>query len=542
MSYSLYLVHWPVWTFACYYLDRALIPSEALLAMGATYLISLAIYTFVEKPVRFSPRFAGRRLFAAVLPATALSVAAFVATFGSGGLPQRIDPDRRAFAMDAGEFHKTEFGGIDYPTLERAELGHPAATPDFLLIGNSKALQYALGVDETLYELDRSAVMVVQNGCYMMIDAGRIIEGAPPKGCPTTRQTAMDAAADLRVDVVSVRGWGNLNSNPRHQIFEYTDPPRRLTLREIADEHIEFHEAILDSIGPERRLVIVTDQKFRTEVPIAACLARPTYLPLRCLRASESDASLHTLTDVEQMLADWAATKPNVDVVKAADIFCATGVCSQVGRDGTILFSDSGHVSKAGSRLYAPRLLELAGLDGRGAELGDPRTTTDIEDAIRAAWRAGDMAAFRQNIVDYGIYLEDREQMHDFMDALWNGRVYRDFEKDRAMAVPIALHMADVIEESFTTYVAGFINFYGVEQDKNMAEALRYWTHPTQKYNETVQYRLAKFIYLDESSEFHDPEEGLRRLRAAAQGGQADAIAELTARGESIPQSEPATP
>jgi len=52
ISYSLYLYHWPLITFAKYYLDRNLLLYEATLIVFVSFLLSYASYRFVETPFR----------------------------------------------------------------------------------------------------------------------------------------------------------------------------------------------------------------------------------------------------------------------------------------------------------------------------------------------------------------------------------------------------------------------------------------------------------------------------------------------------------
>ncbi|WP_052261115.1 acyltransferase family protein [Pseudomonas sp. C5pp] len=52
VSYSLYLVHWPLFVFASYFLMRELTALETTALAGMTFIAAIALYSLIEKPLR----------------------------------------------------------------------------------------------------------------------------------------------------------------------------------------------------------------------------------------------------------------------------------------------------------------------------------------------------------------------------------------------------------------------------------------------------------------------------------------------------------
>jgi peptidoglycan/LPS O-acetylase OafA/YrhL len=52
ISYSLYLVHWPLWVFTCYLVPRELTAIEVIALVAATFALALVLYQFVETTFR----------------------------------------------------------------------------------------------------------------------------------------------------------------------------------------------------------------------------------------------------------------------------------------------------------------------------------------------------------------------------------------------------------------------------------------------------------------------------------------------------------
>ncbi len=105
ISYSLYLWHWPIWSFTNYFLMAP--PSWGLrLALFAiSFVIAVLSWRFIERPFRLNRHtFSRRTLFAVAGGAMAACIGLGLAAFVSQGLPQRYAPQVREILAAAREF------------------------------------------------------------------------------------------------------------------------------------------------------------------------------------------------------------------------------------------------------------------------------------------------------------------------------------------------------------------------------------------------------------------------------------------------------
>ena len=138
ISYSLYLLHWPMFAYARYVLDRAPPIQISLLLIGASIAAAAVSWAMIENPVRRRSVFINRRQLAAGAAGYLLVVSAFcLVTAASAGFAGRMPAAMSAAVVDH------ELGA----NLEQYRSGTPpmigaAATsqsPSFIIWGDSHA-------------------------------------------------------------------------------------------------------------------------------------------------------------------------------------------------------------------------------------------------------------------------------------------------------------------------------------------------------------------------------------------------------------------
>jgi len=158
VSYSLYLVHWPLTVFArCIAggADAALGVPLQLAVVVLSALLAIASYRFVEQPFR-----EGRiRLRWLAVPTGAVLALGAYTILSDGwawrnpvGLPSEV-------TRLSGDFHRTYYGGAGFSRSRTVSDG----TPDIVLAGDSHGLHYAFGLSEEL---------VKPNGWKLAVHAG----------------------------------------------------------------------------------------------------------------------------------------------------------------------------------------------------------------------------------------------------------------------------------------------------------------------------------------------------------------------------------
>lgn len=210
LSYSLYLVHWPVLVLAPYFLMRKLDLAETLIAIAACFVLSWLLYRMVETPARRV-----RWRTPAVLSLAAVCVAG---TASAGWLGQHSNT--RYFS------HKPAYNRA--PDLNRAEQIWHAGTcllingesvsdwspeacrigsgskPGILLFGDSFAAHYTPGLEAASATADTSVYVYAMQGCPPTLAPDSL--GTP--SCHAFREQAGPLARRLGVyRIVIAASW-----------------------------------------------------------------------------------------------------------------------------------------------------------------------------------------------------------------------------------------------------------------------------------------------------------------------------------------------
>ena len=364
LSYSLYLVHWPVWVFLCYYLNYVMDGFEVLLPVTLTFAISALIYHFVEKPIRFSKRFSGKLMYRSILPSLTVFLVFSGMIFVNKGMDSRLDAQSQEFLKaypDTADYHRVHFGGNGYGAGVVTKLGDPKMAPDFLIIGDSKARQLATGLDEFLKSTRRQVVMINYDGCPFITSAQMYINGVLHKDCHAATQLARDYAMKTQIPILSIRSWIFYQNHLRDmqgRPFRYR---KKHESNKFAEMFINDHETLYAQSNLSHPILMVGDNAgFRNVKPISDCQARPNWVKAICLKRKSFKVSHFETPSIETALDKKAQKSPYVQFMSMTEIFCSDGLCTQMEVNSDILNSDPYHLSKIGSRKIAPILLAKA--------------------------------------------------------------------------------------------------------------------------------------------------------------------------------------
>ncbi|WJR76056.1 acyltransferase family protein [Bradyrhizobium sp. NP1] len=344
ISYSLYLWHWPLFTFARFAkpsLTLDITEKTALFAL--TVVISYLSWRFVEQPFRDRTLAPTRR--AAFSTALFASMALLAGSLGGFMLSRTpSDSDRAAARLDA-------YNAYDYKALYRygqcfasvdsrfdGDCLVPAAGKlNLLLWGDSLAAHYRNGFEA----IDPNALQILQ---------------ATQPACMPTLSTAAQAIAacgvfaarmaaffsDIRPDLVILSAdW-----------LEYARPPRFDAM--IAD--LRSTIARLRAMGI-RVVLLGPAVQYRARLP--SMLARAER---RGIDAKPDDLVLADIFALDRMMA---AALPNADgfaYISVVDAVCPARQCPLTIADGIPVSWDHAHLTPEGSAYVVARIAPQAGL------------------------------------------------------------------------------------------------------------------------------------------------------------------------------------
>ncbi len=353
MSYSLYLVHWPL-IVCCRYAGGPLAATDRLWVGALSLLLGYASYRLVEAPFR-------RRS----LPLWPVGLAApVVLALGlhlawSGGWTWRVSP---AIAVDLSasglEFHREQYGGAGYAQGPLCGKG----PPDVLLIGDSHGKQYAEGADRELgapYGL--SVHMRAGESCLYLPGFARTTPGVDWKTVLATELrsiAATVAAGDPKPVVLVAQAW--LSQSARAALVDADGRPAN---RGIDPRDFVAGLARLKEQAGIEHLVVIGN----VPLPAVQNLFEELTKPRLTRRLRTADAA--TFAESEEVrglnaaLKEGAARTGAYVYLDPHDVLCHEGRCLAIAPSGELVYSDATHLSRFGSRLvmraFAPKILEV---------------------------------------------------------------------------------------------------------------------------------------------------------------------------------------
>jgi peptidoglycan/LPS O-acetylase OafA/YrhL len=345
ISYSLYLVHWPIAAFARYQLLRDATLPEAFLMLAASFALATLMWRYVEQPFRRIDRAHLRWALAGGGATVLAGCAAGALVVGSGGFPTR-HPDfaeRRIPGWEdwGGEtcFNQNAARPIawsaDACTRIRGSRGRT------LLWGDSFAAQYLPGIIRHAKQIDTDVLQYTFAGCPPILadfSYARI-------GCFVSNQRVLSLIAEHNIDTVVMAAlWTNL--------------PKR-TLARLPETIAE-----LKKLGV-RVVVFGQSPQFSTNVQRIDYVSGARMKP---------GVFSWTVAFRDSINAHLAALVGEAEFVDPMAHLCADQQCPY-RQDDDYLFLDYGHLSQAGAMIAvakyfptgAPRLDATAEAERSGA-------------------------------------------------------------------------------------------------------------------------------------------------------------------------------
>lgn len=374
ISYSLYLVHWPVITF--YRSNMIGEPSsmELVLLGVASLAAGTLLYMLVESPFREL----GRSLTAAgqlagevarrpmILSPHAASVAA--AAFGTAtiagaatiaatnGFPSRLNDERVQQALQELSFA----GDLCSSKQARCIFGDRHAKHDVYLIGDSHALNLVFGLDRLFREAGIRGIAFYDHGCLFAFETTRFRKGAPDKRCRDNVASAYEFLAANRSPVIIAGNYAGYQTT----IGEASAAaPSRMSPSEYYDWLQQKLEASLTKLSAGARTIIVVNQTYSTGINLPKCLsasaargeaesASGACLPLSLAQAqAQSEAA-------DRMVERLKAAAPSIVTVDPKLQFCSSEKCLTADEHG-LYFRDSDHLTNAGSDFLIQSIREV---------------------------------------------------------------------------------------------------------------------------------------------------------------------------------------
>ncbi|HET9818730.1 MAG TPA: acyltransferase family protein [Rhodanobacteraceae bacterium] len=343
VSYSWYLWHWPVLLLGATLVD---IDSgwNRLLLVVLSLLIAAVSYHFFETPIRHNRKLVAKPRLAV---ASALVVMAITVLLLRGWQIQAEEyshsPELALFTAarhdEAEVYAKGCFGSYQSTKVKICSFGNPHATHTIVLMGDSKAAQWAPAYRDVFTQRGWRLLVVTKSACPM-VDAPYV--ALPLRReyteCTRWRRNAIREVTSLRPDIVVL--------SESYVTYPFTKENWTKGTRDVL--------TALSGSVPHIYLMRPTP-----ELPVNGPLCLEPrgwiYNALASRSRCQGLARAARFEDIGRWLEAAASPFPNTRFIDMTQSVCPSGVC-HAELNSTIVFSDSGHMTATFAHTLAPAL------------------------------------------------------------------------------------------------------------------------------------------------------------------------------------------
>jgi len=349
ISYSLYLVHWPVVVFFIAYTYRP--PTQAVdiaIICCLSVLLAWVQYTLVEQRFRYPKESNRRFVLGGSLLAFGVAIGTFVQSFGDG-LPWRLPEERTVLSNSEWRTMEREnYCGNWQPDVDRNLItcqNYRQEDRDIFIWGDSHALHLVAGFSESFPH--HNIHVVYMDGCTPQSGfAGyvRDLKSAKTKECVRRNEDALT-------------------------LFEQADPTNIvLTSAKRSSPEVIARATglIMDKLQSAGHNVVVLGDFVRPGIALASCIATPSYL------IDDQRLEQRCVGDRKIASKELAYNRRLAELLPATilpdDIQCPNGQCNFF-RDRKLLYRDSHHLSVYGSIKVMAEIRHLIPIGENGGSL-----------------------------------------------------------------------------------------------------------------------------------------------------------------------------
>ncbi len=175
LSYSLYLVHWPIHVFASQILKEQYTIGWKFGMFGLTFAVSMLLFHLIEDPIRKGQLFGNDdRQLTYYFSGLGLSLGVFLLIFFTDGLPARFSArtiDLASYVSDTAP-HLPECNYKDkasYSAEDFCKIGAANRAPQWVVVGDSHARALRPAFDAWLKERGESGLFMYRHSCVPLM-------------------------------------------------------------------------------------------------------------------------------------------------------------------------------------------------------------------------------------------------------------------------------------------------------------------------------------------------------------------------------------
>lgn len=332
LSYSLYLVHWPVIVFGrSFWPDLAPLPF-ALAALAVSFALAAISYWCIETPLRYGALVRRRPLAAAAVGMLVVGILP-IWTLVESRVPSSADPTINSVLRFNDYNPRTRFLAREcfldpeqrFEDFRLDKCVPPSTNDQVILWGDSHAAHLYYGLRAELAKANVSVGMLAASGCPPIV--GLDIDQRPKCRAINNEVLPLLLRQKPRIAILSAAWHMNDGVAPR----------LKATVDQLLAAGIEV-------------VILSESPAFSSRAPsIAAALLQEGKPPI----ASAIDAGIESMKLADAALLAKFGPTSDVAIVSPLQNFCSEQGCHLLTSDNVPIYFDYSHLTEAGSLLYA---------------------------------------------------------------------------------------------------------------------------------------------------------------------------------------------
>ncbi|CQJ56560.1 acyltransferase family protein [Yersinia intermedia] len=351
ISYSLYLVHWPVIVFYKYFIFIKPNLFDQIAMIAISFFIAIPIYYFCEHSCQQINKKKSNAMPVLILTLTSVFAICISSKYiySNSGLPWRINENYRSMVSDSPKFHEKYYGGAGY--LMDQTIGN--SSRKVVVAGDSYAQQLLHGMDKYISS-DFEILGQFAHGCIFGEGITRMIDNKPRQVCIDSYEKMVSLLNGNTYPLIIAFSWDSYSD------ITIKNDGEKIKFKSDEDYYSFIYknlQGIRERIGKDRRMVIVGNPPLNNNHPgssISGCMFRPEYIKTSCMSMSKFKLSDSKPNRVNEYLLMFAKNNPNTYFINPSDALCKNGICNDI-IDNKIIYSDGVHLSIFGSDILINR-------------------------------------------------------------------------------------------------------------------------------------------------------------------------------------------
>lgn len=328
ISYSVYLIHWPLIVFL--YKDNIEINFVAFTLL--TLAMASLLYYFVERKREY-----GYGILAIYIAGVIVSLMVY-----DDGASSRITTK-----VDH-EYHKKYYGGIGIENDGKAIRFNPEKPVRFILSGDSMARQYA----NALKDNGIGFVGVFQDGCFSMQNYYTVYDESLSMPCMERYNELMNAINEYKdANVIIAQMWD-------YTLTLKDNKTGALTNTNDALLYIKKYISDLSNSIDNKRMLYIIGLPDGSRINTNECLQK-NQLPLYALIGNNNcDTQKRQKIEMNNILSKYISEIKNTSFINVNDALCSKDECKMFDKDNNQIYSDNIHLSIYGAKIAVDGILK----------------------------------------------------------------------------------------------------------------------------------------------------------------------------------------